>query len=247
MPDISVLITSYKRPHTLSQQIEAVRNQSITPKNIVVWHNGSDIKPDMKVLRDVDYVFCKSNWGVWPRMEFCRNFDTEFCCVLDDDTIPGRRALEVCHEAWVQTGGVVGGNGVIFEEGTRGPRRYVGSAGHRDEPYRVDIVGHLWFFKRELLWEYSASDAPRNPRCGEDYHWSYTTYNNCWVPRRDSADSETWTSLNPTLGTDEVALYLQEGAEDEKEVCHNFYLKHGWQTLYEKANANLVGAYQITD
>lgn len=236
--DISVMLTSFKRPQNLAAQLEAVRNQSIKPARIVIWHNGSDCKPDMKLLGNEDYVFCKSNWGVWPRMEFCRNFDTELCVVLDDDTVPGRRAFEVCYEALQETGGVIGGNGVCFSEGTRWPRQYIGLDGHRDEPVRVDIVGHLWFFMRDWLRDYSAADTPRHPHCGEDYHWSFVTGNNCWVPRRDLADAETWTSLQPQLGTDNVALYLQDDADTIKENAHNWYRAAGWKTLYDLQEAN---------
>lgn len=230
---VSVLLTSWKRPHTLKHQLEAVRGQSIRPKNIVVWHNHSDVKPDMAALKQADYAYCSQNYGVWGRFNFCLNFDTEYVCVIDDDTIPGRRALEVCYEALQETGGVIGAMGVRFPTGERNPREYIGLDGHLDVPHRVDLVGHMWFFMRDWLRDYHASNAPRHPHCGEDYHWSFVTGNNCWVPRRDLADADTWTSLNPRLGADEVALYLQEEADGIKLNAHNWYKANGWRTLSE--------------
>ena len=39
---ITAVLTLYKRPHTLIEQLEAVQTQSIPPSKVIIWKNNAD-------------------------------------------------------------------------------------------------------------------------------------------------------------------------------------------------------------
>ena len=99
--DVTVILNTYKRPHTLRQQYEAVVGQSCIPAEVFVWQNHPaygqevEVEPstfDEDVLdRCVTVKSVNTNFGVWGRFAFALNARTAYVCVLDDDTIPGAR------------------------------------------------------------------------------------------------------------------------------------------------------------
>jgi hypothetical protein len=170
---ISVILNSYKRQNYLNKQIESVLSQSVPPEKILVWNNGKELSyPDKNVV----IANSSFNFGVWSRFAFALNADTEFVCVLDDDTFPQTRFFENCLEQMEKKPALLGARGLRFLS----PNRYhpFNSFGW-DSPNElsevVDIVGHAWFFKREWLtafWrEQPAIGATR--LIGEDIHFSY--------------------------------------------------------------------------
>ena len=70
MPTIGVVLTTHSRPQNLIPQVQAVRSQSVEATKIVVWHNRSEVPPNMSALNDVDVVYADPNRGVWPRFYF---------------------------------------------------------------------------------------------------------------------------------------------------------------------------------
>ena len=95
---ITAILTCYRRPEYLLEQIEALRAQTIPPKEIWVWVNHHEENMDF------DFNSCKAdrvfqsgyNWkfhGRFAAAQLCR---TKYVAMFDDDTIPGRRWLENC-------------------------------------------------------------------------------------------------------------------------------------------------------
>ena len=130
-PRISVLLTTHKRPY-LPQQLAAIRAQTISPERVMIWHDGPLPRP----RRRAPIVASSHNLGVWPRFLFCMDFDTEYVCVFDDDTIPGPRWLENCvgHHGPARGADRHGGN--HLSQGTRKNRQMYGwaRAGRRSPP-----------------------------------------------------------------------------------------------------------------
>ena len=232
---VSVLITAYKRPHTLETQISAIESQTCSPKEIVVWQNGTSNAN--KALSSYDYVCCKNNKGVWPRFAFpLYAFDTKYVAIFDDDTIPGEQWFENCINVMDKTPGLLGTNGVIFQDGTRHPRKYVGWSSMNHATERADIVGHCWFFERNWLRYFMACEpaASVGPTCGEDYHFSYALQRAgipTYVPPHPKGEMALWGSTAASYGMDDKALYMQPGEEDKKLAVHNDYRSMGWKTL----------------
>lgn len=73
--DVDVVLTCYKRPQVLAQQLAAVKNQTLKPRRIFLYQDGIDgyykVELNDKILSEFDA--CKisaKNFGVWKRFEF---------------------------------------------------------------------------------------------------------------------------------------------------------------------------------
>lgn len=175
--DITAILTLYKRPHRLQEQILALRNQTTVPKRIIVVRNYVDGIPLPSLPNDVITIESSKNFGVWTRFAAGLLTDTEFICVFDDDTIPGNQWFENCMSSMKIREGLYGTIGIKFPT-----TRYAFTMDDRvgwDRPNteitQVDIVGHAWFFKRRwltYLWNYTP-DYDTDLKCAEDINFSF--------------------------------------------------------------------------
>jgi len=176
---ITAVLTLYKRPHTLIEQLEAVQTQSVPPTKIIIWkNNADDIQiPDIPkdLMNNVTFINSSENFGVWARFAVGLLVNTEYICVFDDDTIPQPRWFENCLTTQKTHCGLLGAIGIVFEEGTEYKGKRYGWDGECDEPVEVDIVGHAWFFRQEwlsMLWQFHPQ-YEFMIRAGEDIAFSY--------------------------------------------------------------------------
>jgi GT2 family glycosyltransferase len=176
---ITAILTLYKRPYSLIEQLEAVQNQSVPPESIIIWRNsveGFELpKIPEKLMNKVTIINSSTNFGVWARFAVGLVANTEFICVFDDDTIPQYNWFKNCLDTMKVKEGLLGTIGIRFDAGKayRGTR--FGWDGPSDEIEEVDIVGHAWFFKRSwlgYLWQFTP-DYNIFLRCGEDVAFSY--------------------------------------------------------------------------
>lgn len=232
-PRISVLLTTHKRLQYLPQQLAAIRAQTIAPERVMIWHDGP--LPAPKTSAPI--VASSHNLGVWPRFLFCMDFDTEYVCVFDDDTIPGPRWLENCVATMARHEGLIGTAGIIFPQGTRKNRQMYGWRVPGDEARRVDIIGHSWFFRRDWLRYYALEPRPKGIKtAGEDYHFSVSLQKhlglNSYVAPHPAHDRSLWGSTEAMrYGNDRNALYRVHGEEEKKCIVHDFYRNGGWKLL----------------
>lgn len=205
--DITAIVNIYKRPHTLDMQINAIRAQTIPPKNIFIWNNGNkDIDlSKYKEMSDVRVFDNSHNFGVWSRFLIGFLAPTEYVCIFDDDTIPGHRWFENCLNSMNKQTALYGTIGVIFKELDRYShlKRY-GWDGSCDSSMPVDIVGHSWFFRKEWL-QFFVREEPQvynKISNGEDVHFSFMLqkYANIptLVPPHPSTDTSLWGSQSKT-------------------------------------------------
>ena len=188
---VTVVLNGYKRGQHLAQQLEAVKKQTLRPKEIMLWQNaGEDFDP--QIAGKTTWASCNKNFGVWARFAYALNAKTEYICVFDDDTIPGKRWLENCYETIQKHEGLLGTIGVIYQTpNSYHPMDRVGWAAPNEKTERVDIVGHAWFFKREWLQKYLGL--------------------NTYVPPHPKDNKELWGSLPDTawsIGQDQAALSM---------------------------------------
>lgn len=177
--EITVILNGYKRPHVLREQYQAVQSQTMKPKEIMFWHNHSDIADqfDKDIVGNTIAFQGNANLGVWARFSYALMAKTKYVCIFDDDTIPGNRWLENCYKYNRGNRGLYGTVGIVFNSvmGYDGPYARVGWPSANTELQRADIVGHSWFFERELLTAFWRElPDPKFVRCGEDIHFSYT-------------------------------------------------------------------------
>jgi len=237
---ITVVLNGYKRGAHLKTQLDAIKRQSVQPKEILLWQNlGEDFKPEL--TSQTTHASCNKNLGVWARFAFALNAKTEYICVFDDDTIPGPKWLENCLETIKTHDGLLGTIGVKFlsETGYQPHIRH-GWAQPNESVEEVDIVGHAWFFRREWLstfWRELPS-IEQSTLVGEDMHFSYTLQKylgkKTYVPPHPKNQVEKWGSIPITawsIGQDQAAISMN--FDNLKVMSDTFvdYINKGFQIM----------------
>lgn len=259
--DVTVVLNGYKRPW-LREIHEAVKNQTIKPKEVMLWYNypGEDALVDKVTAAKCRTAMCTSNFGVWARFAFALNAKTKYVCVFDDDTVPGTRWLQNCLNTIQTHPGLLGTRGLVFttNETYYGPNGRYGWAASdvpavmNEQPVEVDLVGHSWFFEREWLSSFWRElPAPEYMFCGEDMHFSYTLQKykglKTYVPPHPKDDKTLWGSLKGEIyGGGMVSLWQgnpqiqinKDTIKDNHTLMNEYYLwlvHHGWKLLYERS------------
>jgi hypothetical protein len=235
----TVILNGYRRPDYLKEQVEAIRNQSV-PTEILYWHNTSDVPYDKEVVSGLNHAISSTNWGVWARFAYALNARTTYTCIFDDDTIPGKHWLRNCIETHKTHEGLLGTIGVLFEPDYQCGRR-VGwdEMNNNTTVEQVDIVGHSWFFARDLIsvfWR-ELPDMHWNSRVGEDMHFSYMlqkyTKYKTWVPPHPADNKDIWGSTKGWIyGADRRSTAGQEFGS--MMLALDYYKKKGFKILFDK-------------
>jgi hypothetical protein len=214
MGDITVILNGYKRPQFLKEQIDSILNQTIKPKEIMLWQNNNE-GFDLNLTKNLTTAVSNKNLGVWARFAFALNAKTEYICIFDDDTIPGSRWLENCLTTIKTHKGLLGTIGLIYQNKNNYlPHIRYGWDNNNEGTVKVDIVGHSWFFKREWLSTYWRELPPDGfDYVGEDMHFSYMIQKylnlNTYVPPHPRNNPEMWGSLKGwAMGTEKNGLSL---------------------------------------
>jgi glycosyltransferase involved in cell wall biosynthesis len=216
--DITVILNCYKRIEYLDEQISAIENQSIPPKEIWIWQNSPEDreKPNLeKYSSKCKIVSSNFNFKFHGRFSLALLARTKYVCFFDDDAIPGEKWFENCLNT-IENGydGILGCAGVILNERNYLNIDNIGSNGIKsDVPIEVDLVGHSWFFKKEWLSDYWREQPdPKYNLCGEDMHFSYILqkYRNIptYVPPHPAKEPEFWGSIKGAVyGGDQNSLW----------------------------------------
>ena len=243
--DVTVVLTSYKKPDALRKQLEAVEGQSLKPKKIMLYKDGIDddysIELKKELLDRFDKVkICGRNTGVWPRFDFARSAPTDFVCIFDDDTIPGQRWLENCHANMMEQEGVYGTIGIVVEDHTKYPYSGFYKVGWL-KPYsrraEVDFVGHSWFVKKEYL-DYMFDGTEKYQqfkRAAEDMCLSFKCQQKgvpTFVPPHPHSDMSLWGSMPDTglkFGNDSVAISQNAKGCGYMRKALAMFVADGWE------------------
>ena len=202
MNDITVVFNGYKRPANLKEQFDAVTASTIPPKNIMYWQNSMpDVQYDNNYINKCISSMSNTNFGVWSRFYYALNARTNWVCIFDDDTIPGKKWFENCLETQKAHPGLHTTIGVIVNHADYGFERRIGWDGPNEFPELADFGGHAWFFHRDMLSHFCRELPPIDHvfSVGEDMHFSwmlqkYSEYKT-WVPPHPISDREMWGSL----------------------------------------------------
>jgi GT2 family glycosyltransferase len=240
MSEITVILNGFKRPQFLKEQVEAIKNQTIKPKEIMLWQNNSE-GFDKDLTDTLTTSTCNKNLGVWARFAYALNAKTEYICIFDDDTIPGDMWFENCLETMKTHEGLLGTVGLIYDtpHSYRPNTRYGWADINNSETMMVDIVGHSWFFERDwlhYLWE-CCPDYNSMFLSGEDIGFSYILQKygiNTYVPPHPADNTNLWGSDHTKAmlyGTENVAISLQPGGMDKFNNALNYYMNKGFVTM----------------
>jgi glycosyltransferase involved in cell wall biosynthesis len=225
---ITVILNAFKRQNYLKQQIDCVFSQTVPISRVMVWNNGASLN----VSEYGDKVMIanhSNNLGVWSRFAYAINAETDYICVLDDDTFPSSRFFESCLKQMDVEPALLGTRGLRFLS----PSRYqpfisFGWDAPNEKTEIVDIVGHAWFFKREWLSTYWRELPPVGTTrlVGEDIHFSFMLQKylgvRTMVPPHPLNDITVWGS-NPKLalllGTSKEAISQSKNALSEFDMA----------------------------
>jgi hypothetical protein len=237
---VTVVLNGFKRSNHFHKQLDAIKNQTLKPSEILLWQNKGETF-DGDLTEQTTHANCNKNLGVWARFAFALNAKTEYVCVFDDDTIPGVKWLENCYNTIQTHDGLLGTIGLKFSS----PNSYINNVRigwdrPNENVEQVDIVGHSWFFRRDDLatfWR-ELPDVNHNPLVGEDMHFSYTlqkyTNKKTYVPPHPQNDMEMWGS-NPDsawdIGTDNVAISKDWGNMNSMNLEFLNYINKGFKIM----------------
>jgi hypothetical protein len=234
---ITVVLNGYKRAQHFQLQLDAINNQTMKPEEILLWQNYGD-NFDPRLTINTTHASCNKNLGVWARFAYALNANTEYICVFDDDTIPGKKWLENCYNTIQKYDGLLGTIGVKFlSKEAYHPTERIGWANPNEKVEEVDIVGHSWFFRREWLstfWR-ELPDLNQSKLVGEDIHFSYTLkkYLNkkTYVPPHPKNNQDMWGSVPYTawaIGQDAAAISMNSGNMKIMSDTYVSYVKKGF-------------------
>lgn len=217
MLDCTVILTLYRRPQNLARQIEALRSQTLPPKEIWIWINDHVDNSDLCFdYLDCDRIIDSSyNFKFFGRFAAALLADTKYIAIFDDDTIPGEKWFENCLGTYcdLEAEGfktpILGTAGVTLNSFRYENHYRCGWPTQNKETKRVDLVGHAWFLNRECL-SHFWREKPYSWDNGEDIHFSYCAQKyggvQTFCPPHPPEDQSLWGSLYAVeLGTDAVA------------------------------------------
>ena len=235
---VTVILNGYKRPDYLKQQLDAIRNQTIKPKSIMMWQNlGADFDPEL--TKYIIHTNSNHNFGVWARFAYALNAKTEYVCIFDDDTIPSPKWLENCLNTIKTHNGLLGTIGVRFQStnGYQPIQRFGWADNNNDEVVEVDIVGHSWFFRREWLKYFwmEMPEADDSELVGEDMHFSFMLQKyagiKTFVPPHPKSQPELWGSnaeLGWKMGQDSAAISMNHGNLSKMNAMYKKNIERGF-------------------
>lgn len=251
--DITAILTLYRRPQNLVEQIRAIKNQTVPPKEIWVWCNFYDDSFEkMKEVEDALEMAdsmgcitlnCNYNFKFYGRYAAALLADTKYVAIFDDDTIPGRKWFENCLNTMKNNRGIVGSAGVILQnKSSYNPHIRAGWPKPNPQVQKVDLVGHASLFERSWL-SYLWMEKPPTWDNAEDIQFSYCAqkYGNIetYVAPHPPDDKEMWGSIKGNeLGIDDVAtsnnkVVSHQQFFSERDMCVQKSVEKGWELVNE--------------
>ncbi len=250
--DLTVIINGWARPTALSLVWEAIQYQTRRPRE--TWIIQSDPGDKAEVPRaflanarrfDTRVIDSDLDHGCWFR--FCLaalQCRTRYVALYDDDTVPGRRALESALADIARTPGVYGAYGMTLLRVDGGPRYWQralsGWPAPTEHPVAVDLSGQMWLLETRWLKEMLKHlpdrllDSPRPAReCGEEMCVSFAAQRlglRTFAFAQGTGRNERLASLDPELGFTPQAMSLSGGLDHVDDYLRHF-VERGWQLL----------------
>lgn len=238
---ITVILTCYRRPEYLEEQIAAIKSQTIKPKQIWIWVNQHRENDHVDFSKfDVDRVIKNDfNWKFHGRFAIAQAAQTNFVALFDDDTIPGKQWFENCLTHYTKKPGIYGGIGVILQEDKYHGHKRVGWSSPNKSLTEVDLVGHAWFINKKDL-QYMWREEPFTWHNGEDIQLSYLAKKygnvNTYVPPHPLRQTEMFSSLKGVqYGVDDKATSRPSNHKvfyNERDEQVRYSIKNGWKPIF---------------
>lgn len=255
--EITVILNGYKRGECLNEQCAALDTQTIKPYKTMIWYNhpeNGDV--NYKILETIPGALSNVNLGVWARFAYALNAHTEYVCIFDDDMVPGNKWFENCITTIKQVDGLLGAVGLKYVK-PQPPQlsSYYEQyqrfgwipGGQSDIPLEVDLVGHVWFFKRDWLsYFWRELPDPKYFTCGEDMHFSYMLQKyagiKTYVPPHPESNLDMWGNVRGSVyATDKNSMWETNQASPQgvpfKHLMNQAFVEQrlkGWKLINEQ-------------
>ena len=237
---ITVILNCYRRPENLQEQIESIRNQSVSVDQIWIWvnHHEDNENVDFSQFNCDRVIKNDYNWKFYGRFAGALLSDSKYIAMFDDDTIPGNHWLQNCLSTMQDNEGILGGAGVRLSGNKYTGHERFGWSSQNEEVIEVDLVGHAWFFKREWL-KFLWMEKPFTWENGEDIQFSYCCQKHggikTFCPPHPKDQPEMFSSLRGyELGVDEKATSKTRNHATfyaQRDACVKNAILDGWETM----------------
>ena len=245
---ITTILNCYRRPQNLEAQVKAIRAQSTPSDEIWLWCNYHQDQDnfDATTLGLDKIIWSSHNHKFHGRFTMGLLAKTDYLAYFDDDTIPGHNWYTNCYNSISIAmannieNPILGSAGVVLHSRQYENHTRVGWPSKNEQLCKADLVGHAWFFNRQVLnalWAYS----PISLDNGEDIQLSFFAQKmygtSTLVPPHPANDISLWGSVKGMeLGVDNVAM------SNGKVIPHSQFFKErdyvvgkcvdaGWKTI----------------
>jgi hypothetical protein len=189
MPDVTVILTVWKRDH-LEEQLEALLRQTHPVAEIWIYHCCQHVFVNYKAIiknNRVKYQQNTHDLGYFGRFSMALLAATEYVFIMDDDIVPSADWIEVSLMTSKKYNAIVSSTGRIIPKYNYRPeavtddqysRKYfiggsmnAGNSVYCEKDTPVDFGCTNWFLKRNWL-HFFWSLKPFTMETGEDIHLS---------------------------------------------------------------------------
>jgi FkbM family methyltransferase len=228
--DITVVISAFNRPELLKDQVEAIKKQTIQPKEIIVWLTkskhwvdnmggafveGDWVNTDFDIPEGVTLVSTEKDLKLPARFAATLFAKTNYVLLLDDDVFPAEEYLEETLKVSKRENAVVSAYGMLYErelnDGTA--KRYGDHGDKNEEAVEVDVGGHSWFGRKEWFSVFFREPALSETE-GDDLHFSYSlkkyTDVKVFVSAIPTDNPKIWANTKPDAGLGFRALHARK-------------------------------------
>lgn len=244
--NVTAVIMTYMRPQNLQRQIEAIRNQTHPPEEIIIGHLYGPKSGEF------DFDGCRTvtfQHDPGPRSQMvtglCHARESDFIALFDDDIIPGRKWFEHAIECYKKHPGIYGGSvGMYVDEDERrlyrplwGDDKEWGQQDSANQEFaHVDVIGQSWFLTPEdlaLLW---SEPLPFPVDSGGDDIWlGYRADQNgvkCILPPFPEDDQQKWGVIDRPEATADHAIHNRvDNHEEDRMELIRYGLENGWEPI----------------
>lgn len=227
---VTTILSTYKRPQYLLEQIHNIKNQTVKSD---IWVDYTLVDGVHKVVlpNDVKVSYRNHNLYHIGRFYYALSAPTEYVFILDDDMMPGNNYIQHCIDLIEEEDCVVTGYGVTLDgKGYNPTNRFGWHTLPNDivKPINVDMAGQSWFMKKSTL-KYIAYEEPYSYLNGEDLHFSYMLKKYTNIPIKVNTHfrdkPENW-SNDPKYGyrgRDEVATWKRDDHKPIRDKAVDYY------------------------
>lgn len=242
MEEITVILNGYKRPEYLSEQLEAIKSQSMKPKEIWLWVNKVDGIQFPDKIEGIDVIVKSSkNFKYHGRFSLGLLATTKYLAFFDDDTIPGKEWFKNCLDTLKEyPKSILGGAGVTLLSNLYVTHKRVGWPSPSDNTQETDLVGHAWFFEREIL-NHLWSRVPPSLDNGEDIQLSFNAWLDSGIitrcPPHPENNKSLWSSLkaweygNDSRASSNGSIMPIPEFYSQRDRLLEYYLKEGYKPV----------------